>query len=201
MCTGWPNPLRILSGFAVTHPREPRVFCSLWAFGHRNRDSLSLTTLISVARSPAGAERLRNLGHMEAPMMHPSPWGDCLGATAHVSASAWELMLSMPQVGTAAPTAPVWEGCEGLWGGSRCLASHTSVAQTWQAPETFSLFFNNLCIHPKESWHRHLNCLSEERRGVKTAAPRQAIYLLCPLLIPTGREANARCAGQELRCD
>lgn len=191
LCTGWPNPLCILSGFALIHPGQPRVLRSSWAFGHRNRDSLPLTALISMAQSLMGAERLRNLGCGGALTMHPSPWGDHPGAMAHVPASAWELMPSTPQVGAVAPAAPMWEGSGGLWGGSHCLASHMFVAETWQAPRAFSLFFNNPCIHPEESQHWHLNCLSGERSGRKATAPRQALCLLCPLPTPMQREANA----------
>lgn len=32
-----------------------------------------------MAQSLTVAERLKNLGHVEALMMHPSPWGDRLG--------------------------------------------------------------------------------------------------------------------------
>lgn len=97
LCTGWPNPLRMLSGFALTHPEEPRALHSLWAFGHRNRDSLSLTALISMAQSLTVAERLKNLGHVEALMMHPSPWGDRLG------------VMPVPLPGSWCPAHPRWE--------------------------------------------------------------------------------------------
>lgn len=92
-------------------------------------------------------------------------------------------------------------GCWGPLGYQLLFGSHTSSAQTWLALKAFSLFFNNPCIHPKELWHWHMRRLSRERRGMKTTAPRQAVCLSCSLLIPTGREASTRCAGQEFRCD
>lgn len=83
-----------------------------------------------------------------------------------------------------APTAPMWQGQGGLWDSSHCLASHMSAAETWQALETFFLFFSSPCINPQKLQHWHLKCLSGERRGVKPMAPRRGFCLSCPLLIP-----------------
>lgn len=64
-------------------------------------------------------------------MIHYLP-GLSPGATAHVPAPVWELMLSTSQVGTAAPTAPMWEGVGGLWDISCCLApTHLRHKHGW----------------------------------------------------------------------
>lgn len=108
--------------------------------------------------------------------MYPSPSGDRLGATAHVPASAWELMmLSTPQVGTAVPTAPTWEGCGGAPGWQPLFGfphtCGTNLAGTGG-------LFNSPCSHPKESRHQHLNSLSEQERQEDSGAEAGHLPLL-----------------------
>lgn len=137
-----------------------------WAFGHRNRDSFSFTASISTARSPAGAECLRNLGCVAAVMVHPSPQGDH-PPRIMACAPAQELELSTPQTGIMDPTAPLWEGCGGSGVATTAWLPTHLQQQPGRHQRPFSYFLTTPYIHPKELWHWHWREERHEDNGTK----------------------------------